>query len=112
MPEMRFAARWPSGAVVWYYSPSLVVHDYVAPGTAYAMDDFVERIRTAMTIASDRVEQKYGFVCSRAAATLAAVEAKAQEFRDLPLATVDLVEFEAIEASRGTMRTADRGTRP
>jgi len=64
MPEMHFVARWPDGAVLRYYSPSLVVREYLEPGADYPLSEFLERSRTALRIASDRVHAKYGFACS------------------------------------------------
>ena len=95
MPEMEFAARWPDDSVHVYYSPSLVVRDYLEPGAAYALPDFLTRVRTALRIASERVEAKYGFACSRAAATLAQIEAHARRFADAADPTV------RIEVQRG-----------
>jgi uncharacterized repeat protein (TIGR04042 family) len=62
MPEMRFVVRWPDGAEEACYSPSFVIKDYFTPGESYALADFVERSRTALLIASDRVRAKYGFL--------------------------------------------------
>ncbi len=84
MPEMSFAVRWPDDARVTYYSPSLVVREYLAAGAEYPLHDFVQRSRTALTIAAERVRVKYGFACPRAAAALAAIEAKAREFAAVP----------------------------
>ncbi len=61
MPEMRFRIRWPDGMAESCYSPSLVIKDYLTPGEAYPLVDFVARSRTALTIASDRVKARYGF---------------------------------------------------
>ena len=80
MPEMTFRVRWPDGGVETCYSPSLVIKDYFEPGGAYALDDFLERSRTALQIASERVQAKYGFACSRALGQLARIEAAAQRF--------------------------------
>lgn len=82
MPEMEFAARWPDGSLLTYYSPSLVVREHLEPGCAYAVPDFVARCRTALSIASERVREKYGVACPRAALTLARIETKAREFAD------------------------------
>jgi uncharacterized repeat protein (TIGR04042 family) len=97
---MQFAARWPDGSVQTYYSPSLVVREYLEPGAAYALPDFLERVRTALRIASERVERKYGFACSRAAATLAQIESHAHRFADAADPTV------RIEAYRDLFNTA------
>jgi uncharacterized repeat protein (TIGR04042 family) len=94
MPEMRFVIRWPDGVVECCYSPSLVIKEFFAPGESYPLADFVERSRTALHIASERVEAKYGHACSRAAAQLAQIEAVAKTFVDLPEARVAVESFE------------------
>ncbi len=95
MPEMHFRIRWPDGTAEDCYSPSLVIRDFFDPGESYALADFLTRSRTALRIASDRVEAKYGRACSLAAAQLARIETAAKIFADLPHARVTV---EAIEA--------------
>lgn len=80
MPEMRFVVRWPDEKVSSCYSPSQVVRDYLTEGESYAIEDFVERCRTSLTIASERVKQKYGFYCTAASSQLAEIEAIARTF--------------------------------
>jgi uncharacterized repeat protein (TIGR04042 family) len=80
MPEMSFRIVWPDTSEVDYYSPSLIVRDYFAPGEILALPVFLQRAREAMSIASDRVQQKYGFPCSRARATIASIERQAKKF--------------------------------
>ena len=80
VPEMLFAVRWPDGSARTYYSPSLVVAEHLDAGEAYEVADFVDRSRTALGIASERVRAKYGFPCSRAAASLASIEHDAALF--------------------------------
>ena len=94
MPEMRFRVRWPDASVSRCYSPSLVVKDYLQPGTAYPLVDFVQRSRTALVRASDRVQQKYGFPCSRALGQLAEIEDQAARFAGQPGAQVWVEGFE------------------
>jgi len=94
MPEMRFLIRWPDGAAENCYSPSLVIKDFLSPGQSYSLDDFVGRSRTALDIASNRVEAKYGYRCSRAAATLARIEKVAASFADAANARVIVEAFE------------------
>ena len=79
---MLFAVRWPDGSQQEFYSPSLVVEDYLAPGADYAVADFVHRSREALGIASDRVKAKYGMPCSLAAASIASIERAASGFAD------------------------------
>ncbi|KQQ06136.1 MULTISPECIES: MSMEG_0570 family nitrogen starvation response protein [unclassified Rathayibacter] len=66
MPEMTFHVRWPDGTEERCYSPSLVMHDYLAAGGQYPVEDFVARSSEALDIASDRVREKFGFACTSA----------------------------------------------
>ena len=75
MPEMRFVIAWPDGREETCYSPSLIIRDFFAEGEAYPIRDFLDRSRKALTIASDRVEAKYGYPCSLARNQLARLEA-------------------------------------
>jgi uncharacterized repeat protein (TIGR04042 family) len=94
MPEMRFRIRWPDGTAEACYSPSLVIKDFFNPGESYALPDFLARSRSALNIASDRVEAKYGYACSRAAAQLERIESAAKSFSDFPQARVTVEAFE------------------
>lgn len=93
MPEMHFHIRWPDGRREACYSPSLVVKEFMAVGESYALDDFVEKTRTALTIASERVRARYGFACTSAMAQLARIEAGAK--RQDPGGRVTVETFEA-----------------
>jgi uncharacterized repeat protein (TIGR04042 family) len=94
MPEMHFRVRWPDGAVEACYSPSLVIKDFFQPGASYPLADFLARSRTALKIASDRVEAKYGFPCSRALGQLASIEAGCARFAASPEADISIEGFE------------------
>lgn len=94
MPEMRFLIRWPDGTAESCYSPSLVIKDFFSPGNTYPLADFLERSRTALNIASERVKAKYGFACSSAMDQLARIESAAQAFAHLPDACVNVDAFE------------------
>jgi uncharacterized repeat protein (TIGR04042 family) len=94
MPEMRLIIRWPDGVEEACYSPSLVIKDYFALGESYALPDFVERSRTALTIASERVKAKYGMSCSLALGQLARIEAAAARFAESPVTAVTIVAFQ------------------
>ena len=93
MPEIRFQIQWPDGSQDTCYSPSLVVKDYFAPATTYALSDFVTRSRTALTIASDRVQAKYGMPCGLALGQLRQIEATASRYEHLPSPTVTVLQF-------------------
>ena len=94
MPVMHFHVRWPDKTESRCYSPSLVVGDFLAPGTTYALDDFLARSREALGIASERVRAKYGFACSQAMDQLAEIEGTAARFSDMPDATVVVTAFD------------------
>ena len=94
MPEMHFRVRWPDGTAQRCYSPSLVIKDFFAIGQSYELADFVQRSRTALTIASERVRQKYGSGCGHAAAQLEEIESIAAQFGDQANARVTVVAFE------------------
>jgi uncharacterized repeat protein (TIGR04042 family) len=94
MPEMLFQISWPDGATEQCYSPSLVIKDHLAVGAAYQLDDFMIRSRTALTIASDRVREKYGFACSRAMGQLARLETSVRRFNGKTGGTVTVISFQ------------------
>jgi uncharacterized repeat protein (TIGR04042 family) len=80
VPEVRFEVQWPDGSTQSCYSPSLIVEEYFSVGNVYPVTEFVRLSREALGIASDRVQAKYGFPCSRAAAALADIEHAAARF--------------------------------
>jgi uncharacterized repeat protein (TIGR04042 family) len=94
MPEMRFHIRWPDGTTESCYSPSLVVKDFLSVGESYPVADFVARSGTALNIASERVKEKYGWRCSRAAAQLVRIETAAKNFEEMPGACVTIDAFD------------------
>jgi uncharacterized repeat protein (TIGR04042 family) len=93
MPEIRFQIQWPDGSQETCYSPSLIVKDYFTPNCDYALDDFVDRSRTALNIASDRVQAKYGMPCGLALGQLQEIEAKSAHYRHLSQPTVRIISF-------------------
>ena len=94
MPEMHFDVRWPDQSTSRCYSPSLVIRDFFATGTAYPLDDFVARSREALGIASERVRAKFGMPCSLALGQLAEIERRAADFNDDPAAVVTVERFD------------------
>jgi uncharacterized repeat protein (TIGR04042 family) len=91
MPEIRFQIELPDGTQETCYSPSLVVKDYFTPNQDYQLDDFVDRSRTALQIASDRVKAKYGMPCSLALGQIQRIEAIATRFS--PETKVRVIRF-------------------
>lgn len=93
MPAMHYTVRWPDATESVCYSPSLVIEDFFRPGEAYALTDFMARVREATAIANQRVQAKFGFVCSRAGDQLELLEARAQACQALPDAQVQVLAF-------------------
>ena len=93
MPEMLFQIRWPNGTIEQCYSPSLVIRDHLAVGETYSVPEFLRRSRIALTIASDRVREKYGFACSRAMGQLAKFESTAGHFDDKTGDGIPVISF-------------------
>ncbi len=93
MPEINFEIQWPDGTQQTCYSPSLVVKQYFSPGEEYQLTEFVEKSRTALNIASDRVKEAYGFPCSRALGQLKQIEFTASKYKNLPEPVVLFLSF-------------------
>jgi len=74
MPEMNFKIEWPTGRIEDCYSPSYIIEEYLSEGVAYEVGDFLERVRTALNIASERVYARYGFACTSALDQLRSLE--------------------------------------
>jgi uncharacterized repeat protein (TIGR04042 family) len=94
MPEMRFKIWWPDGIAELCYSPSSVIKDFFVVGETYPLEDFIERSRIALRIASDRVQAKYGAPCSRALGQIARIETTGAKFAATPNARVSIGAFE------------------
>jgi len=101
MPELYFHVRWPDGETQRCYSPSTVIEDYLTPGGVYELGEFVERSRTALGIASDRVREKYGFTCTGALDQLARIEETAAAYASFEGARVAV---EALRHADGSAR--------
>ncbi|UBF26895.1 MSMEG_0570 family nitrogen starvation response protein [Kovacikia minuta CCNUW1] len=93
MPEIRFLIEWPDGSQESCYSPSLIVKNYFTPDQDYELDDFVERSRTSLQIARDRVQAKFGRPCGLALGQLQQIEAMAARFNNLPQPSVRVIKF-------------------
>lgn len=91
MPEVHFRVQWPDAQSAVYYSPSTAVRAHFKAGESYSVPEFLERCRTAMQQASERVRQKYGYYCSSAMDTLQQIEATAEMFQTQPGARVKII---------------------
>jgi uncharacterized repeat protein (TIGR04042 family) len=90
---MQFHLRWPDGSESLCYSPSLVVEQHLSEGASYPLADFLDRARTALRTASDRVQQKYGMPCSRAIGQLDQINRRATSFSRDETASVTVLRF-------------------
>lgn len=93
MPVTHFVVRWPDGTEARCYSPSTVVRDYLRPGD-YALDAFLDAAHDALSAASERVRQKFGYACSSALDQWDAIERTAQQYRSQPAARVTVVSVD------------------
>jgi len=91
MPVMHFHVRWPDASETRCYSPSSVVQEFFAPGERYALEEFLQRTRRALGMASERVRARYGFACSQAMDQLAEIEYIAARFTGIADAEVTVV---------------------
>ena len=66
MPEMHFTIEWPNGKQDRCYSPSYIIEEYLGQGEEYPVQEFLQRTRAALNLASERVRERYGSVCSGA----------------------------------------------
>lgn len=66
MPEVIFTIQLPDGVTKECYSPSTVVRNYFTAGEELSVSEFLIRSRSALTAASERVREKFGYSCSSA----------------------------------------------
>ncbi len=76
MPAVHFEVRWPDGEQSQYYSPSTIIHEHLKAGMQFKQTEFANKIHVAMTQASERVYQRFGYYCSAASDELARIESK------------------------------------
>jgi hypothetical protein len=80
MPEVHFTIQLPDGTQKTCYSPSSVVLQHFRPQQELTIAEFVRESRIALTEASERVQRKFGFSCTAAAAQLEEIELFSQPF--------------------------------
>lgn len=93
MPETRFRIQWPDGQQIDCYSPSSVVRQYFEAGQDYPLAEFVAKAQTALRLASDRVQAKYGRPCGLALGQLQELESLAQGVAKQEQAKVKVIQF-------------------
>lgn len=74
MPETTFTAELPDGSFQPCYSPSTVVRKYFRMGQEISAGEFIRLSRLALTEASERVQERFGFSCTPAYSSLAEIE--------------------------------------
>ena len=79
MPAVNFNVQWPDGEQVTYYSPSTVIHQYFQQGAKIPLKDFLTQVDAALSAASERVFERYGYYCSSASAEQEKIQLKAQD---------------------------------
>jgi len=78
MPAVHFEISWPDGEQSRHYSPSTIIHQHLKAGMQFKQKEFAEKIHFVMTLASERVHQRFGYYCSAASDELAQIELKLQ----------------------------------
>lgn len=73
--------------------PPLVKQYFTPHSDYYDLQDFVTRGRTALQIASDRIQAKYGRPCGLALKPLQAIELKSTEYASLSQPKVRFLGF-------------------
>lgn len=91
MPEVVFQIEWPDGTVTRSYSPSTVVAHYFHEGMTMMVSELVAMSSEALERARDRVERRFGFRCSSAAAELELIRSRAAGFRGDELVRIQSV---------------------
>ncbi|MEO0508428.1 MAG: MSMEG_0570 family nitrogen starvation response protein [Verrucomicrobiota bacterium] len=81
MPETVFKIQLPDGRDYNCYSPSSIVRKYFSVGDKIPNVEFLKKAQESLKIASDRVEQKFGFQCSGAMNSLHDIEKLSAQFK-------------------------------
>jgi len=80
MPETVFTIQLPDGSGHSCYSPSSIVLKYFKVGDKLSNKEFLKKAQESLKIASDRVEQKFGFQCTGAINSLREIEELSGQF--------------------------------
>jgi len=82
MPSVNFNVIWPDGEKAIYYSPSTIIHEHLVAGSHYSQEEFSARTDAALTAASERVYQRFGYYCTAASGELEKIQRKLQFLRE------------------------------
>ena len=80
MPALNVDIEWPDGEVMTCYSPSTVVLEYFHVDAVLTVEKLVEASHEALSKASERVEEKFGFICKAATTQKEKISRKAACF--------------------------------
>jgi putative flavoprotein involved in K+ transport len=67
MPTVDLTLVWPDGTRQRAQSPSTAIERHLAEGGRYPVPELLRRAEAALTAASERVRERYGFACTAAA---------------------------------------------
>jgi uncharacterized repeat protein (TIGR04042 family) len=80
MPALNVDIEWPDGEVMTCYSPSTVVLEYFQVDAILTVEELVETSHLALSKASQRVEEQFGFICKAAITQKEKISRKADYF--------------------------------
>ena len=80
MPALNFEIEWPNGEIMECYSPSTIVLRHFQAGDIFTIDELTTVVQVAFEMASDRVEERFGFRCAAAAEQRAKILRRAECF--------------------------------
>jgi putative flavoprotein involved in K+ transport len=78
MPTVDFTLRWPDGKRQRCHSPSTVIEQFLTEGGIYPVDELLRRADEGLARAAERVRERYGSLCTAAAAQWRDIEAVAR----------------------------------
>ncbi|WP_137719440.1 MSMEG_0570 family nitrogen starvation response protein [Methylobacillus flagellatus] len=93
MPVVNFHIVWPDGTEARCYSPSQVIKEHLQAGQTYLLPEFMQRARTGLQQASERVRAKYGYACSAAQDQLDVLEQAALKYDGQAQASVTVTRL-------------------
>ena len=67
MAALNFKIEWPNGEIMECYSPSTIVRQYFKADDTLTIEELIAISTAALDRASERVEERFGFICAAAA---------------------------------------------
>ncbi len=81
MPETYVNIKWPNGESDSVYSPSSVIENYFNKNQDIEIISFVNTCEEALNEASNRVYEKFGFVCTAAISEAQRIKNKSEQIK-------------------------------